>query len=183
MLVYAAMVYIVAEHLQPLLRKISILRQLYRREMVDIAIVALLTPFTTILVGSLFDTRYIPEHGDDAMAGGSVYSDLAIHLQIARSFVQGRNNEVGFFALESPIAAGHTLVYPFLPDFHSAVLNVQGFDYRTGMGAVGTLQQVQGSSLHSMLLVTLCTHTLSLNLLLTSLANVNCMNVQAPYCR
>jgi hypothetical protein len=54
-------------------------------------------------------------------------------MQIAESFLQGRNQEVSLSRMHSPVFAGERMYYPFLPDFHAAVMK------RTGGGS-GTLR-------------------------------------------
>eukprot|EP01138_Halocafeteria_seosinensis_P008808 gb/GECG01009003.1/.p1 GENE.gb/GECG01009003.1/~~gb/GECG01009003.1/.p1 ORF type:complete len:839 (+),score=58.98 gb/GECG01009003.1/:1-2517(+) len=82
----------------------------------------------------LFQTRFIPEdEKGNVYSGGSCWSDLSIHLHMAYSFIYGRNQDVSFFDLSSPIFAGAKMSYPFLPDWHAAVLYWMGSSMRHAM--------------------------------------------------
>jgi len=64
-------------------------------------------------------------------SGGATWADMAIHLDIARSFVSGANARLSLTSWpQSPIYAGETLVYAFMPDFHAAVLLLGGWSER-----------------------------------------------------
>lgn len=54
------------------------------------------------------------------------YADLALHLGIINSFVFGEN-----FSLEHPAMAGAKLTYPFIVDFHAALLVKLGLSLST----------------------------------------------------
>src|SRR6185436_14876974 len=54
------------------------------------------------------------------------YSDLALHLGIINGFVFGEN-----FSLEHPAMAGVKLTYPFIVDFHAALLVKLGLPLST----------------------------------------------------
>lgn len=87
-----------------------------------------------IIVVPLFSTRFIPEDNErHVYSGGSCWSDLSIHLHMAYSFIYGRNQDVSFFDLMSPIFAGEKMSYPFLPDWHAAVLYWMGTSMRHAM--------------------------------------------------
>lgn len=51
-------------------------------------------------------------------------------MQIAESFLQGRNQEVSLTRMHSPVYAGERLYYPFLPDFHAALIKRTGGELR-----------------------------------------------------
>eukprot|EP01138_Halocafeteria_seosinensis_P008549 gb/GECG01008738.1/.p1 GENE.gb/GECG01008738.1/~~gb/GECG01008738.1/.p1 ORF type:complete len:849 (+),score=62.00 gb/GECG01008738.1/:1-2547(+) len=82
----------------------------------------------------LFSSRFLPEdeHGN-VYSGGSCWSDLAIHLHIAHSFLYGRNQDVAFSDMYSPVFAGEKMAYPFLPDWHAAILKYMGDPMRFAM--------------------------------------------------
>jgi hypothetical protein len=65
-------------------------------------------------------------------SGGSCYGDLPIHMTLANSFLDGCNKEMSFFNMQSPIFAGRKLTYPFLPDFHAAIIVALGGRMRDG---------------------------------------------------
>jgi hypothetical protein len=84
-------------------------------------------------VAATYWHRMLPqdEHGN-ILAGGSCYGDLPIHMTLAQSFLVGVNQRIGWgSAMMSPIFAGEPLTYPFLPDFHAAVLVRLGASMRT----------------------------------------------------
>ncbi|KAJ6253727.1 hypothetical protein M0813_13142 [Anaeramoeba flamelloides] len=52
------------------------------------------------------------------------YGDLPFHLNIIKSFTKGINSEWGSLKdLQFPIYSGTALVYPFIADFHTALIN------------------------------------------------------------
>src|SRR5258708_886140 len=61
--------------------------------------------------------------GDGAIKAGyaTVWADWSLHSTLASSFVQGNN-----LPPHDPIFSGAVLRYPFLPDFHSAILQEVG---------------------------------------------------------
>ena len=88
----------------------------------------------------LWWTRYFPEDTDgNVHSGGSVWADGPIHLHIAHSFMYGRNQEVSFTGLQNPIMADRPMVYPFLPDWHAAVMATAGSTMRETMMITGML--------------------------------------------
>ncbi len=54
------------------------------------------------------------------------YGDLPFHLQLIHSFVTGANSRVDLRNLKALFFANTPLVYPFLPDFQSAVFLKSG---------------------------------------------------------
>lgn len=82
----------------------------------------------------LWSTRFLPENPDGSVrSGGSCWADLPIHMHMMQAFLVGRNQDISFFGLHSPIFAGRPMSYPFIPDFHSAILVKLGFNMRWGM--------------------------------------------------
>jgi hypothetical protein len=87
-----------------------------------------------------YSGRMVPTRDGKVWTGGSCYGDLPIHMTIAQSFLVGCNTAVGWpSAMESPIFAGHPLTYPFLPDWHAAVLVRLGGTMRDGFFLPGFL--------------------------------------------
>lgn len=59
---------------------------------------------------------------------GAGYSDLPFHLNIISSFTMGCNNKrTGFFRVLTAFFAKEPLVYPFIPNFHCALLVSTGY--------------------------------------------------------
>lgn len=86
------------------------------------------------VVQPLYRTRYLWEDEmGNVYSGGSCWADLSIHLHMAYSFIFGRNSDVSFYGLMSPIFAGEKMSYPFLPDWHAAVLFQLGSSMRHAM--------------------------------------------------
>jgi hypothetical protein len=86
-----------------------------------------------------YNTRMIPEKDGMIYTAGSCYGDFPIHMQLAYAFTHGCNREISFHSMMSPIFAGETLTYPYLPDFHAAIF-VQLFGtLRTGFFVPGYL--------------------------------------------
>jgi hypothetical protein len=80
----------------------------------------------------LYSTRMIPEVNGILMSGGSCYGDLPIHMQISNAFLFGCNQKISWSGMMSPIFAGERMTYPFLPDFHAAVVVAAGGTLRQG---------------------------------------------------
>lgn len=91
----------------------------------DIALVALQCALAYV-VWPLYNTRMIPEQHGFIWSGGSCYGDLPIHMQISNSFIFGCNTQVSWSGMVSPIFSGERMMYPFLPDFHAAIVVVAG---------------------------------------------------------
>lgn len=64
-------------------------------------------------------------------SGGSVWADFAFHMNVINSFLHGENKYFSLFSkLKSTIYAGHSMSYPFIPDFHAATLVSLGLSPR-----------------------------------------------------
>ena len=87
----------------------------------------------------LYSSRMLPMENGKIMSGGSCWADLPIHMHIAESFLQGRNQDVSFTDMHSPVFAGEKMYYPFLPDFHAAVMKRLGGSLRDGFLVPGFL--------------------------------------------
>ena len=58
-------------------------------------------------------------------------------MYLAESFLVGCNQDVSWSGMQSPIFAGAPLTYPFLPDFHAAIIKALGSTLREGFLAPG----------------------------------------------
>jgi len=119
----------------------------------------------------LYSTHMIPWEDGRIYSGGSCWADLPIHMHIAESFLSGRNNDVSWGDMHSPVfagawravvthprtcsgvawqkiatttpppppvrGAGEKMYYPFIPDWHAAVMVKQGASMRWGFLAPG----------------------------------------------
>jgi hypothetical protein len=94
---------------------------------------------SSLFLVPLYSSRFIPEHDGKVWSGGSCWADLPIHMHIANSFLHGRSADVSWGGMQSPIFAGEPMAYPFLPDFHAAVLVKIGTTLRWGMMLPGLL--------------------------------------------
>ena len=89
-----------------------------------LGLAAVLSVFAPIL-WSLFSTHTFAEGPGGVYSGGSAWYDLSFHAALAASFAHGENFPPAYTPL-----AGETLRYPFLPDFHAAVLMAAGLSMR-----------------------------------------------------
>ena len=65
----------------------------------------------------------VPSDAGEYYVGGSVYGDMPFHLNIINSFLFGINKHANVFkGFKAVFFADGALVYPFLPDWHIAVL-------------------------------------------------------------
>jgi hypothetical protein len=87
----------------------------------------------------LYSSRFIPYHDGKVHSGGSCWADLPIHMHMAQSFLVGRNQDVSWGGMMSPVFAGEPMAYPFLPDFHAAVMVKWGSNLRWAMMLPGLL--------------------------------------------
>jgi hypothetical protein len=105
---------------------------LFRRVCLDDAFAAAVVFAISLVLWPTYSGRMIPTQHGQIMTGASCYGDLPIHMTIANSFLVGCNTEVKLSGMVSPIFAGHDMTYPFLPDFHAAVIVVLGGSMRDG---------------------------------------------------
>ena len=96
------------------------------QDRLDTLVAACLVGVLGVLFWPLYRSRMIPNIGGTIMSGGSCWADLPIHMHIAEAFLQGRNADISWGAMASPVFAGEHLYYPFLPDFHAAVMKQLG---------------------------------------------------------
>jgi hypothetical protein len=83
------------------------------------------------------------ENGQQVIhAGGSCWSDLPIHMSMVHAFLSGRNQDVSWGDMISPVFAGEKMAYPFLPDFHAAIMVKLGSSMRSGFLFPGFLLAV-----------------------------------------
>jgi hypothetical protein len=88
----------------------------------DSLVAAALVGVGALFFVPLYSTRMIPEQDGKIFSGGSCWADLPIHMHIAESFLSGRNQDVSWGDMHSPVFAGEKMYYPFIPDWHAAVL-------------------------------------------------------------
>ncbi|HEY8185483.1 MAG TPA: hypothetical protein VIF64_05415, partial [Pyrinomonadaceae bacterium] len=78
----------------------------------------------------LFKTRMLQPAAEGLYSGGNSWYDMALHAAITSSFVYGEN-----FPPISSAFPPEPLLYPFLPDFLTAVLMRLGMDLNTALVA------------------------------------------------
>ena len=103
----------------------------------DLLVSLALAAAVSCVMWPLYSTRMIPERNGVLLSGGSCYGDLPIHMYLAESFLVGCNQDVSWSGMMSPIFAGERMTYPFLPDFHAAVIKSLGSSLRWGFLAPG----------------------------------------------
>ena len=75
----------------------------------------------------IFYTHSLVEVGTGYHVGGTVYGDMPFHLNIINSFLHGVNRHATLFTgFQAVFFADAGLVYPFIPDWHIAVLVAAG---------------------------------------------------------
>jgi len=88
----------------------------------------------------LYSLRMLPtDEAGNILTAGSCYGDLPIHMTIANSFLVGVNQRITWGTMMSPIFAGEPMTYPFLPDFHAAILVRLGSSMRSAFLVPGFL--------------------------------------------
>ena len=103
------MAYLVFEHAEefsrnigPLVRDFVAPHALFPNMLLSLVMAvagAILTP--------LYDTRMLKEEGPGRVfSGGSCWADLPMHMTVAESFINGRNQDVSWSQMVSPIFAG-----------------------------------------------------------------------------
>jgi hypothetical protein len=83
-----------------------------------------------VVLWPVYSSHMLNEAHGMVFAGGSCWADLPIHMHVAESFLQGRNQDVSWGQMHSPVFAGERMVYPFLPDFHAAIIKKLGGSLR-----------------------------------------------------
>ncbi|RYG55556.1 hypothetical protein EON66_05000, partial [archaeon] len=91
-----------------------------------------ITAMAAILFIPLYSSRMIPTVDGNIMSGGSCWADMPIHMHIVQSFIVGRNQDVSWGGMHSPVFAGELMYYPFIPDWHAAVMVRLGSSMRDG---------------------------------------------------
>jgi hypothetical protein len=103
-----------------------------KAERVDLAAVGGVTAVASAFLWPLYSSRMLPTENRRIMSGGSCWADLPIHMHIVEAFLSGRNQDVSWGGMHSPVFAGESLAYPFMPDFHAAVMmKLGGVSMRT----------------------------------------------------
>lgn len=129
-----ALVYLAWEYIQPFREKAPKAFANLPREIARDWLLWLNLAVWGAFVVPLFNSRFLWEDDKgNVYSGGSCWSDLAIHLHMAHSFLYGRNQDVAFSDMYSPVFAGAKMAYPFLPDWHAAILKYMGDPIRFGM--------------------------------------------------
>jgi hypothetical protein len=83
----------------------------------------------------LFRTHMLPEGAGGAIySGGSAWYDMNLHAAIATSFLYGQN-----FPPAYVIFPPAPLLYPFLPDFQTAVLMSLGMEMQAALVSTGVV--------------------------------------------
>ncbi|MGB8508909.1 MAG: hypothetical protein WCD76_10910 [Pyrinomonadaceae bacterium] len=80
----------------------------------------------------LFSTRMLAEGTGGVYTGGSAFYDLPWHLAISSSFLYGQN----FPPLYTPLPP-EPLLYPYLPDFQTALLGALGMSFHRALVITG----------------------------------------------
>jgi hypothetical protein len=93
----------------------------WRRDYVGLGLILIiLAPVYSQLL-----SRQVFPHREGGIYSGSADNDLAFHAAITSSFVYGKN-----FPPAYPLLPPEPLLYPYLPDFHAAVLMSSGLSMR-----------------------------------------------------
>jgi hypothetical protein len=88
----------------------------------------------------VWDSHMLYEKEDGSVwTGGSCWADFPIHMHILQSVLVGRNQAVSLTGMHSPIFADRPMSYPYLPDFHAAVIVWHGASVRQAFFATGFL--------------------------------------------
>lgn len=82
----------------------------------------------------LFSTHMLSEGAEGVYSSGSCWGDLGFHLAISSSFLYGQNFPPLYTAFPP-----EPLLYPFLPDFLTAVLVALGMSFRAALCTTGVL--------------------------------------------
>ncbi|MDT5261665.1 MAG: hypothetical protein QOC61_669, partial [Acidobacteriota bacterium] len=98
---------------------------LFRRKHLGLASVLIL--FAPIY-WHLFSTHTFAQGEGGVYSGGSAWYDLSFHAALASSFLYGEN----FPPVYTPMPP-EALLYPFMPDFHAAVLVAAGLSLRAAL--------------------------------------------------
>ncbi|MCA1594717.1 MAG: hypothetical protein LC754_19225 [Acidobacteria bacterium] len=98
---------------------------------VDAGLCLVLALFAPIYV-QLFSTRMLQEGQGGLYSGGSAWYDLPWHLAISSSFLYGQN----FPPVYTPFPP-EPLLYPYLPDFQTALLVTLGMDFQHALVVTG----------------------------------------------
>jgi hypothetical protein len=113
-----------------LLRARRNVRSLWRTEYAGLLVVLLL--FAPIFF-ELFRTRMLQKGAGGIYSGGSsTWFDINLHLAVSTSFLYGRN----YPPVYTPFPPA-PLVYPFLPDFQTALLVRAGLDLHSALTVTG----------------------------------------------
>lgn len=88
----------------------------------------------------IFHTHSLLKDGNGYYVGGSTYGDMPFHLNIINSFLNGVNQHASLFdGFRAVFFADAKLVYPVIPDWHTAVLVASGASFHFALSSVGVL--------------------------------------------
>ena len=93
----------------------------WQKKYVGLALVLII--FTPVYLRLL--SLQVFAHRDGGIYAGSADNDLAFHAALASSFVYGKN-----FPSAYPLLPPEPLLYPYMPDFHAALLMAGGLSLR-----------------------------------------------------
>lgn len=97
--------YVVIERLPTFVREWR-RRASLRSELLDAAGAWGVTAALAYPLWQLYTTRMIPEERGRIFSGGSCWADLPIHMHLVESFLSGRNADVSWGDMHSPVFAG-----------------------------------------------------------------------------
>jgi hypothetical protein len=101
-----------------------------------LALVGAITAWFTYI----FYTHSLLPHGKGYYVGGSTYGDMPFHLNIINSFLHGINSHANILeGFKAVFFADAKLVYPVIPDWHTAVLVASGASLHFSLVSVGVL--------------------------------------------
>jgi len=101
---------------------------------------AALLAISAVVFYPLWDSHMLFQKEDGSVwTGGSCWADFPIHMHITQSMLHGRNKAISLAGMHSPIFADRPLTYPYLPDFHAAVMVWFGSTLRQVYFATGFL--------------------------------------------
>ncbi len=109
------------------IRQLSHKKQVFRWQPEFTCILVLCCLFTPIY-WQLFSSHFFAQGQNGVYSGGSAWADLSFHAAITSSFLHGDNFPPGY-----PVSFGKPLLYPFLPDFQTAVLMSTGISLRAAL--------------------------------------------------
>ncbi len=80
------------------------------------------------VLGGFYAMRMLPRRADGIWSGASSWGDMALHATLTSSFLYADN-----FPPQNPTFPPEPLLYPYLPDFMTALPMALGLDYRPAL--------------------------------------------------